>query len=301
MSAPGAAPAHLARDARRIKVAAERVAAALAAGGYRSAFRGQGVEFDEVREYHDGDDVRTIDWNVTSRLGGAASPAYASAAYSKVFREERELAILLLVDRSASMLAGSAEKRDLSVWVAAILALSAQFSDDRIGACLFSDRIESWVAPARGRTRVLRLVNDLLHARPAGRGSDLALALRTVAANLQRRSVCIILSDFKTDGYRHELRAVARAHDVIAVRIAEPLDRALPAASGGGAGRPGDRAPPVRRCRRVPALLGPARAGVADPLPGGRRGGAGDRHGRGCGRVAGPLLRGAAAPPGRAR
>ena len=229
MSAPGAAPAHLARDARRIKVAAERVAAALAAGGYRSAFRGQGVEFDEVREYHDGDDVRTIDWNVTSRLGGAASPAYASAAYSKVFREERELAILLLVDRSASMLAGSAEKRDLSVWVAAILALSAQFSDDRIGACLFSDRIESWVAPARGRTRVLRLVNDLLHARASGRGSDLALALRTVAANLQRRSVCIILSDFKTGGYRHELRAAARAHDVIAVRIAEPLDRALPA------------------------------------------------------------------------
>ena len=224
MSTPGAAPAHLARDARRIKVAAERVAAALAAGGYRSAFRGQGVEFDEVREYHDGDDVRTIDWNVTSRLGGAASPAY-----SKVFREERELAILLLVDRSASMLAGSVEKRDLSVWVAAVLALSAQFSDDRIGACLFSDRIESWVAPARGRTRVLRLVNDLLHARAAGRGSDLALALRTVAANLQRRSVCIILSDFKTDGYRNELRAAAGAHDVIAVRIAEPLDRALPA------------------------------------------------------------------------
>ena len=226
MSAPGTAPAHLARDARRIKVAAERVAAALAAGGYRSAFRGQGVEFDEVREYHDGDDVRTIDWNVTSRLGGAAS-----AAYSKVFREERELAILLLVDRSASMLAGSVEKRDLSVWVAAILALSAQFSDDRIGACLFSDRIESWVAPARGRTRVLRLVNDLLHARASGRGSDLALALRTVAANLQRRSVCIILSDFKADGYWHELRSAARAHDVIAVRIAEPLDHALPAGS----------------------------------------------------------------------
>ena len=224
MSAWGAAPADLARDARRIRVAAERVAAALAAGGYRSAFRGQGVEFDEVREYHDGDDVRTIDWNVTSRLGGAAS-----AAYSKVFREERERAILLLADRSASMLDGSAEKRDLSVRVAAVLALSAQFSDDRIGACLFSDRIESWVAPARGRTRVLRLVNDLLHARAAGRGSDLALALRTMAANLQRRSVCIILSDFKTDGYWHELRAAARAHDVIAVRIAEPLDRALPA------------------------------------------------------------------------
>ena len=113
--------------------------------------------------------------------------------------------------------------------MAAVLALSAQFSDDRIGACLFSDRIESWVAPARGRTRVLRLVNDLLHARAAGRGSNLALALRTMAANLQRRSVCIILSDFKTDGYWHELRAAARAHDVIAVRIAEPLDRALPA------------------------------------------------------------------------
>ena len=224
MSGPGAAPAVLARDARRIKVAAERVAASLAAGGYRSAFRGQGVEFDEVREYHDGDDVRTIDWNVTSRLGGATS-----AAYSKVFREERELAIVLLVDRSASMVGGSVEKRDLSVWVAAILALSAQFSDDRVGACLFSDRIESWVAPARGRTRVLRLVNDLLHARAAGRGSDVALALRTVAANLQRRSVCIILSDFKADGYWHELRAAARGHDVTALRIAEPLDHALPA------------------------------------------------------------------------
>ena len=220
MSAPHAA---LARDARRIKIAAERVAAALSAGGYRSAFRGQGVEFDEVREYHDGDDVRTIDWNVTSRLGGPVS-----GAYSKVFREERELAILLLVDLSASVVAGSVEKRELTVWIAAILALSAQFNDDRVGACLFNDRIESWVAPAKGRTRVLRLVNDLLRAEPSGRGSDLPLALRTMTANLQRRSVCIILSDFKADGYWHELRAAARSHDVIAIRIAEPLDRELP-------------------------------------------------------------------------
>ncbi len=224
MSDSRASPAALARDARRIKVAAERVAAALVTGGYRSAFRGQGVEFDEVREYQDGDDVRTIDWNVTSRLGGPTS-----GAYSKVFREERELAIVLLVDRSASMLAGSVEKRDLAVWVAAILALSAQFNDDRVGACLFSDLIESWVAPAKGRTRVLRLVDDLLRTRAAGRGSDLALALRTMTASLRRRSVCIILSDFKADGYWHELRAAARRHDVIAIRIAEPLDRELPA------------------------------------------------------------------------
>lgn len=213
----------LRRDARRIRVAAERLAHAFVAGGYRSVFRGQGVEFDEVREYQDGDDVRTIDWNVTSRLGGA---------YSKVFREERELNLFLLVDLSASVTGGTTEKAEMVIWIAAILALSAELNDDRIGAALFTDRIESWVTPAKGRTRVLRLVNDLLGARAQGTGSDLRLALRAMTEGLTRRGICILLSDFKTDGYWRELRTAARSHDVIAIRITEPLDIEIPADLG---------------------------------------------------------------------
>ncbi len=211
----------LARRIRRIQLASVRLVDSLLAGGYRSVFRGQGIELDEVREYSSGDDVRLIDWNVTSRMG---SP------YTKTFREERELSLLLVVDVSASMYAGSGDvgKEETALLAFATLALSAVANNDRVGAVLYSDRIEKWVAPAKGRKHIHRLLNDYAGFAAAGRGSDLALALRTIGQSLKRRGICVIFSDFKTSGYEHELALLARRHDVIAVRIVDTADMELP-------------------------------------------------------------------------
>ena len=211
----------LARRIRTIQLASVRLVDNLLAGGYRSVFRGQGIELDEVREYSPGDDVRLIDWNVTSRMG---SP------YTKTFREERELSLFLVGDVSASMYAGSGDvgKEETALLAFATLALSAVANNDRVGAVLYSDRIEKWVAPAKGRKHIHRLLNDYAGFTAAGRGSDLALALRTIGQSLKRRGICVILSDFKTSGYEHELALLAHRHDVIAVRIVDTADMELP-------------------------------------------------------------------------
>lgn len=212
----------LAGRIRTIQLASVRLVDSLLAGGYRSVFRGQGIELDEVREYASGDDVRLIDWNVTSRMG---SP------YTKTFREERELSLFLVADVSASMYAGSGEigKEETALLAFATLALSAVANNDRVGAVLYSDRIEKWIAPAKGRKHIHRLLNDYAGFAASGRGSDLALALRTIGQSLKRRGICVILSDFKTAGYEHELALLARRHDVIAVRIFDAADASLPA------------------------------------------------------------------------
>jgi uncharacterized protein (DUF58 family) len=215
---PGAA---LARKLRTIQISSRRLVNNLLAGGYRSVFRGQGIEFDEVRDYSPDDDVRLIDWNVTSRMG---SP------YTKTFREERELSLFMVADVSASMAGGSGESgRDETALLAfATLALSAAANNDRVGAVLYSDRIEKWVAPGKGSKHVHRLLNDYAGSPATSRGSDLGLALRTVGQSLKRRGICVILSDFKTEGYWQELALLARRHDVIAVRIIDPVDLAFP-------------------------------------------------------------------------
>jgi len=212
----------LARKLRTVQLASVRLVSSLLAGGYRSVFRGQGIELDEVREYSPGDDVRLIDWNVTSRMG---SP------YTKTFREERELSLFLVADVSASMYAGSGEsgKDETALLAFATLALSAVANNDRVGAVFYSDRIEKWVAPGKGRKHIHRLLNDYIGFAAAGRGSDLALALRTIGQSLKRRGICVILSDFKTEGYWHEMALLARRHDVIAVRIMDPADQDFPA------------------------------------------------------------------------
>jgi uncharacterized protein (DUF58 family) len=211
----------LARRIRAIQLASVRLVDSLLAGGYRSVFRGQGIELDEVREYSPGDDVRLIDWNVTSRMG---SP------YTKTFREERELSLFLVGDVSASMYAGSGDvgKEETALIAFATLAFSAVANNDRVGAVLYSDRIEKWVAPAKGRKHIHSLLNDYAGFSASGRGSDLALALRTIGQSLKRRGICVILSDFKTSGYGHELALLARRHDVIAVRIIDRADLELP-------------------------------------------------------------------------
>ncbi len=215
--------ARLLSSVKRIQLVATRLVENLLAGDYRSVFRGPGIEFDEVREYVEGDDARQIDWNVSSRM---------NSPYTKTFREERELTLVLLVDVSASLMFGSPQRtrREVVAELFALLSLAAAVNNDRVGAVLFSDQIESWVAPKKGKRHVLRLIADTIAVEPKGRGSDLALALRTTGEALKRRGVVIVISDFKTHGYLPDLTLMGRRHDVIAIRIVDPLDREFPQA-----------------------------------------------------------------------
>jgi uncharacterized protein (DUF58 family) len=216
-------PDEVSREVRRIEITTRHLVRDIVAGEYSSAFRGRGVEFAEVREYQPGDDVRTIDWNVTARLG---------AAYVKRYLEERELTVVFLVDFSASGGFGSQlrTKSQLGAEVAAVLALAAARNNDRVGAAFFTDRIEHHLAPAKGRRHVLRLISELLAFRPAGTGTDLGAVLAELEPTLRRRAVLFILSDFMASGYEPVLGRLARRHDVVALQLVDPRERALPAA-----------------------------------------------------------------------
>ena len=213
----------IAAQARLLELLARQTVASLQAGGQRSAFRGQGMEFDQVREYAVGDDARLIDWNVTSRMG---------SAFTKVFREERELNLVLVVDVSRSLLGGDGARRELAAWVVAILAHAVQRAGEPVSAYLFSDRRERWLPARRGRGHPLRIVGDVLAIEPCGRGSDLALALRGVAGLLHRRATCVLVSDFKTTGFWPQLAVLRRRHEVVAVRVAAAGDGEFPAVGG---------------------------------------------------------------------
>lgn len=209
------------REVRRIEITTRHLVRDIVAGEYSSAFRGRGVEFAEVREYQPGDDVRTIDWNVTARLG---------SAYVKRYLEERELTVGFVVDFSASKLFGSRRrsKGELAVEVCAVLALAAARNNDRIGALFFTDRIEHLVTPRKGRRHVLRILSDLLSFQPAGEGTDLAAALEQLESIHKRKSVLFIVSDFLAAGYEAALSRLALKHDVVAVHLVDPRERALP-------------------------------------------------------------------------
>jgi uncharacterized protein (DUF58 family) len=188
---------------------------------YSSAFKGQGMEFAEVREYTWGDDVRSIDWNVTARMGHP---------YVKVFEEERELTLLLMVDASGSQSFGSAGrfKGELAAEMAAVLSFLAIRNNDRVGALFFTDRIEKFVAPRKGKRHVLRLIREILAFRPEGRGTDIGLALEFATRILKRRAIVVVLSDFRAGGYESALRVAARQHDLVAVTLVDPRERELP-------------------------------------------------------------------------
>jgi len=209
------------RRVRQIELVAAKLVDQLLGGRYRSIFRGQGIEFDEVREYVAGDDVRAIDWNVTSRMG---------LPHTKIFREEREIILFNVVDMSASLYAGSGDlgKNEYAALVFAILSLSAVKNNDRVGAAFFSDKIEKWIPPSKGRKHILSLIHELLKMEPEGRGSDLDLALKGVYRNLKRRGICFIISDFRTDGYWDSLSLLAGKHDCVAVKIVDPVDFVFP-------------------------------------------------------------------------
>jgi len=190
-------------------------------GAYHAVFKGRGMEFAEVREYEAGDDARTIDWNVTARMG---------APFVKKFVEERDLTLLLLVDVSGSQAFGSRFllKRDYAAELAAVLAFSAVANHDRVGAVLFSDRIEGYVPPGRGRDHALRIVRDLLALDPRGTGTDLEGALRFAQRVMKRRGIVAVLSDFQDRAYERALGVLRRRHDVIALHLLDPREGEFP-------------------------------------------------------------------------
>jgi uncharacterized protein (DUF58 family) len=206
---------------RRIRIRTRTILGSGIVGSYHAVFKGQGMEFAEVREYAPGDDVRTIDWNVTARMG---------TPYVKKFVEERDLTLLLLVDLSGSQRFGSQYllKRDYAAEVAAVLAFSAVANHDRVGAVLFTDRIESYVRPGRGRDHALRIVRDLLALEPKGRGTDLGMALRFAHRVLKRRGIVAVLSDFQDENYEKPLGILRRRHDVVAIHLWDPREREVP-------------------------------------------------------------------------
>ena len=221
-------PPELVKEIRKLEIRTDRVVDELIGGAYHSVFKGHGIEFEEVREYAEGDDVRDIDWNVSARM---------NAPYIKKYVEERELNILLMVDVSASgsVGTGTRTKRETAAELAALLAFSAGRNGDKVGLLLFSDRREAMLPPRSGRTHALRLIRDLLAFQPAGRGTDLAAAVADAGRLLTKRSVIFLISDFIEGGdYAAGLRILNRRHDVIAVRIRDRAELAWEAALAAG-------------------------------------------------------------------
>src|SRR6267154_2668011 len=214
---------------RQLEIRTRRMVNDSLAGEYHSVFKGRGMDFDEVREYSPGDEVRTIDWNVTARAG---------RPFVKKFTEERELTILLLVDISASGNFGSAalSKRDLAAELASVLAFSAIRNSDKVGLLLYTDRVERYLPPKKGRRHVLRVVRDILYHTPEGRGTDTVKALDVANRLLHRRAIVFLISDFETTAnptvaradLRRAMRRTNRRHDLVAVHVEDPREKELP-------------------------------------------------------------------------
>lgn len=214
-------PKELIKALRKIEITTNRLATEQLSGNYTSGFKGQGLAFREVRQYQAGDDVRTIDWNVSARM---------HEAYVKVFVEEREMTVMLVVDLSASEAFGTrrTSKAQLAAEVAALCAFSAIKHNDRVGLILSTDQIEKIVPPKKGQKHVMRVVREILGARPEHTGTDLSIALETLYHVARRRSVAFVLSDFYASGYERTLSLTAARHDVIPVMLVDPRDEKLP-------------------------------------------------------------------------
>ncbi len=217
----GMAPAEILKKVRRIQIVTSALVSDLFAGQYHSAFKGLGIEFEEVREYQPGDDVRTIDWNVTARNG---------RPFVKRYREERELTVMLAVDISGSQQFGSRQqfKSELVAELGATLAFSAIQNNDKVGLLLFTDRVERFVRADQGTRHVLRVIRELLYHQPAGRGTDIGSALEYLERVLTRRAVIFVISDFVAPEFWQPLKSLRRRHDVIPVLVSDRRERELP-------------------------------------------------------------------------
>ncbi len=213
--------AELLKKVRKIQIKTRRISRHLFTGGYHSAFKGRGMSFSEVRQYQWGDDVRTLDWNVTARAG---------EPHIKIFEEEREQTLMLLVDVSGSTAFGTRQqfKQELLTEICAVLAFSAIDNQDKVGALLFSDRTELFIPPKKGLQHTLRILRELLNIAPNNRGTDLAGALQYTRNVLRQHSVCFVLSDFLATGYEAPLRVLARRHDCVGIHVWDMRERELP-------------------------------------------------------------------------
>ena len=209
------------RKVRKIELISRGIVREAVGGEYHSVFKGQGIDFDDFREYQPGDEVRAIDWNVTARMG---------FPYIKKFIEEREMTVFLVVDVSASENYGGVDqsKRELAAEIAGVFAFSANANQDKTGVVLFSDQTELWVPPAKGSLHVLRIIREILYITPKGRGSNLVPALERLTNQLNRRALVVVISDFQHEGYERALRICSIRHDVVAVQISDKNEIDLP-------------------------------------------------------------------------
>lgn len=211
----------LLKKVRKIEIKTRGLSKHLFSGEYHSAFKGRGMSFSEVRSYQYGDDVRNIDWNVTARTGDP---------FVKIFEEERELTVMLLVDVSASGFFGTVNqfKKDTATEMAAVLSFSAIQNNDKVGVIFFSDKVEKFIPPKKGKSHILRIIRDLIEIKPTSKGTDIGVALKYFNNVIKKRSTSFILSDFMTQGYEDALRIAARRHDLTGIQIYDPTEKQLP-------------------------------------------------------------------------
>jgi len=215
-------PKEILKRVRRIEITTRGMVNDVFSGEYHSVFKGRGVEFAEVRQYQFGDDIRTIDWNVTARYG---------EPFVKVFEEERELTVVLMVDASSSGEFGTFErmKGEIAVEICALLAFSAIKNNDKVGLLIFTDKVEKFVPPRKGKAHVLRVLRELLYFKPEDRRTDIRTALDYLNRVVRRRSVVFLVSDFLSASYEKALRIANRKHDLVAIQIVDPRETELPA------------------------------------------------------------------------
>jgi uncharacterized protein (DUF58 family) len=214
-------PKEILKKIQQIQIHTRRLVNEAFVGEYHSVFKGRGMEFDEVREYQPGDEIRTIDWNVTARMG---------RPFIKRYVEERELTVMLLVDVSASGNFGSIKhlKNEVATEICAILALSAIKNNDKVGMIMFTDKIEKFIPPKKGPKHVLRVIRELLCAQPTGKGTNISVALEYLNKITHRRTISFIVSDFIANDYAHALRIANKKHDMITITIVDPREQELP-------------------------------------------------------------------------
>ena len=211
----------LLKKVRKIEIKTKGLSNHIFAGEYHTAFKGKGMAFSEVREYQPGDDIRSIDWNVTARY---------NSPFVKVFEEKREMTVMLLIDVSASGNFGTQEqfKRELATELAAILAFSAIKNNDKVGVIFFTDKVEQFIPPKKGKSHILRIIREVLAFQPTGKGTDIAGALEYFSAVIKKRSICFILSDFMSNEFDRPLKIASKKHDLVALRIHDTREDTLP-------------------------------------------------------------------------
>lgn len=211
----------LLKKVRKIEIKTKGLSKHIFSGEYHSAFKGRGMSFSEVRDYQYGDDVRNIDWNVTARTGDP---------HVKIFEEERELTVMLLIDVSQSSFFGTSNqmKNEILTELCAVLAFSAINNNDKVGVLFFSDQVEKFIPPKKGKQHILRIIRELLQFQPKGKQTDIGKALEYFNNVIKKRSICFILSDFLAKGYENPLRIASRRHDIVGLHIVDPREETLP-------------------------------------------------------------------------